>query len=666
TTDLAAPRPPLRILYGTQTGNAEIVAGDAAAAAKAQGFDVTVSGLDEIALDEFAGLRYVLIVTSTYGEGEMPDNAELFWEALSSAVAPRLEGVRVVGRTDCDVDYEAQATEWVQGAVGSLVTLAGASGSPGTPPPSTVMRSGWTRKNPFHAEVPVNRLLSRAGSDKEIRHYEFALAESGITYEAGDALAVIPENDPALVEAIADHFRVSVGTLVDGEPLGELLGRRYEISAPSRDLLSEVESRAESEEFSHALRGGVKEVLDTWLYGKDILDILRIGGDALSLEDSLAHPDRIHLTVASVRYQSLGRERGGVCSTFLADRGGSARIFLQPNKSFRVPSDDDAPMIMVGPGTGVAPFRAFLQEREQRGAGGRNWLFFGDQHRAHDYVYENELDTWHSSGLLDRLDLAFSRDQAEKVYVQTRMREHGADLFGWLQDGGHFYVCGDATRMAKDVDKALHEIVAEHGGFGADEASEYVNTLKREKRYAIAEALPALGTVVAVTANDAALLSHTGEYLEPSFPGEALSCDDEYIALRLNPALVRDAFLAPRALTMVGETGTHRAYLTPLTDRLTVSALELAPAADPEAFPVTDWTDISWRDTDQLTHLDALTPGRYRVLPFTGARKIDSGVVPHLLAHLVDVDMPFTIAVPGGGCVQLHRGHAAMVEQSGA
>ncbi|EUA71568.1 hemin-degrading HemS.ChuX domain protein [Mycobacteroides abscessus subsp. bolletii 1513] len=172
--------------------------------------------------------------------------------------------------------------------------------------------------------------------------------------------------------------------------------------------------------------------------------------------------------------------------------------------------------------------------------------------------------------------------------------------------------------------------------------------------------------MVAVTANDAALLSHTGEYLEPAFPGEALSCDDEYIALRLNPALVRDAFVAPRALTMVGETGTHRAYLTPLSDHLTVGALELAPAPAPESFPVTDWSDISWRDSDQLIHLDALTPARYRVLPFTGARKIDSGVVPYLLAHLVDVDMPFTIAVPGGGCVQLHRGHAAMAEQAGA
>ncbi|KWX22323.1 CysJ [Mycolicibacterium wolinskyi] len=530
--DSTASRPPLRILYGTQTGNAEAVAADTAAAAKAQGFDVTVSGLDEIALDEFVGLRYVLIITSTYGEGEMPDNAELFWEALSSTQAPRLEGVsygvlalgdtsydgfcqagklidtrleqlgasRVVARADCDVDYEAHAAEWVQGAVGSLVTLAGASGTPGTPPPSTVARSGWTRKNPFLAELPVNRVLSGSGSAKEIRHYEFALADSGIGYEAGDALAVVPENSPALVEAICAHFRVSVDTVVDGTPLAELLGHRYEISTPSKDLLSEVESRAENEEFSHALRGGVKEVLERWLYGKDILDILRIGGDSLSLEEfiallkplqhraysisssSLAHPDRIHLTVASVRYHRSGRERGGVCSTYLADRCGSARIFLQPNKSFRVPADD-VPMIMVGPGTGIAPFRAFLQEREQRAAAGRNWLFFGDQHRDHDYVYSDELTAWEGSGLLTRLDLAFSRDQADKVYVQTRMRENGKELFAWLQDGAHFYVCGDATRMAKDVDKALHEIVAEHGGLGVDDATEYVNTLKREKRY---------------------------------------------------------------------------------------------------------------------------------------------------------------------------------------
>ncbi|MCV7434699.1 sulfite reductase subunit alpha [Mycolicibacterium bacteremicum] len=531
--DAPASRPPLRILYGTQTGNAEGVANDAAAAAKLQGFDVKVSGLDEIELDEFAGLKYVLIVTSTYGEGEMPDNAELFWEALSATTAPRLEGVsygvlalgdtsydefcqagklfdirleqlgatRVVTRTDCDVEYEAHAAEWIQGALTALVPTSGASGTPSTPPPSAVARSGWTRKNPFVAELAVNRLLSGPGSDKEIRHFEFDLADSGIEYEAGDALAVIPENDPALVEAIAEHFRVSPDTLVGDRPLGELLGRRYEISAPSKDLLGEVEKRADNEELSHVLRGGVKETLERWLYGKDILDVLRIAGDDLSLEEfidllkplahraysisssALAHPDRIHLTVASVRYRSNGRARGGVCSTFLADRSGTAKIFLQPNKSFRVPADGDVPMIMVGPGTGVAPFRAFLQEREHSGAQGRNWLFFGDQHREHDFAYADELQAWQAGGLLTRLDLAFSRDQAEKVYVQSKMLAHGAEVFAWLEEGGHFYVCGDATRMAKDVDKALHQLVSAHGGMSSDAATEYVNSLKREKRY---------------------------------------------------------------------------------------------------------------------------------------------------------------------------------------
>lgn len=527
------PGPALRILYGTQTGNAEGVANDAAAAAKTQGFDVTVSGLDEIELDEFAGLKYVLIVTSTYGEGEMPDNAELFWEGLSSDMAPRMEGVsfgvlalgdtsydgfcqagklfdmrleqlgasRVLQRVDCDVDYEVQAVEWIQSALTALVPTSGATGAPSMPPPSAVARSGWTRKHPFVARVATNRLLSGPGSDKEIRHFEFALADSGIEYDAGDALSVIPENDPALVEAIAEHFRVSVDTDVDGEPLGELLTHRYEICAPSKDLLGEVESRADNEELSHVLRGGVKETLDRWLWGKDVLDILRIAGNDLSVEEfigllkplahraysisssPLAHPDSIHLTVAAVRYLVGGRQRGGVCSTFLADRGETAKIFLQPNKSFRVPADDDVPMVMVGPGTGVAPFRAFLQEREKRGAQGRNWLFFGDQHLEHDYVYAEEIAAWQSSGVLNRLDLAFSRDQAEKIYVQSRMLEHGKELFAWLEEGGHFYVCGDATRMAKDVDKALHQVVSAHGGLGEDAATEYVNALKKEKRY---------------------------------------------------------------------------------------------------------------------------------------------------------------------------------------
>jgi sulfite reductase (NADPH) flavoprotein alpha-component len=194
----------------------------------------------------------------------------------------------------------------------------------------------------------------------------------------------------------------------------------------------------------------------------------------------------VHLTVASVRYHAQGRDHGGVCSTYLADRivtGDKAGIFVSQNKAFRVPADNDAPVIMVGPGTGIAPFRAFLQERQARGAKGRNWLFFGDQHRASDFIYEDELARMSHDGVLTRLDLAFSRDQSEKVYVQTRMRENGKALYGWLEEGGHFYVCGDATRMAKDVDQALQDIVATHGGLGADAASDYVNGLKREKRY---------------------------------------------------------------------------------------------------------------------------------------------------------------------------------------
>jgi len=199
-----------------------------------------------------------------------------------------------------------------------------------------------------------------------------------------------------------------------------------------------------------------------------------------------AHPNQVHLTIASVRYHSAGRARNGVCSTYLAERvkrGEKPAIFISPNKAFRVPSNNDAPLIMIGPGTGIAPFRAFLEEREALNAKGKNWLFFGDQHQEHDYIYQDELNTWQESGLLTRLDLAFSRDQAEKIYVQTRMLEQGAELFAWLEEGAYFYVCGDASRMAKDVDKALYQVITQFGGMSAERAADYVDQLKKEKRY---------------------------------------------------------------------------------------------------------------------------------------------------------------------------------------
>ncbi len=532
----AKPATVLHLLYGTQTGNAEGLAEEAAKSARALGLDARLQPLDELTPEALTQMRQVLVVCSTYGEGEMPDGAQLFWEALSSETAPRLEdlrfavlalgdtsydgfckagklldmrleqlgGRRLAPRLDCDLDYEAPAAAWLAATLPQIAEK-GAALAPQAAAPKAAAQEGFTRKHPYSARLSVNRLLSGADSAKEIRHYEFDLGASNLAYEAGDALGVIPRNDPALVAEILTHLDAKSESAAPGHdrPLGRLLEDNFEIVTPSRDLIAAVEARAGHEELSHILRNGDREALDAWLWGRDLLDVLRLApkGEfdaaaflgllkplqhrAYSISSSpKAHPGEVHLTIASVRYMGEGRLHGGVCSTFLADRAGeTAGIFLSPNKSFRPPADDSAPMIMVGPGTGIAPFRAFLEERRARGAAGRNWLFFGDQHRASDFIYGDELGEMSRAGLLTRLDLAFSRDQAEKIYVQTRMRENGKALFSWLEEGGCFYVCGDASRMAKDVDAALHEIIATHAGVSPEAATEYVNGLKREKRY---------------------------------------------------------------------------------------------------------------------------------------------------------------------------------------
>lgn len=527
---------PIHILYGTQTGNAEQVAMDAAAAAKNLGMAPEVHGLDDIDMAQLATMRHLVIVTSTYGEGEMPDNAQLFWEALSADSAPRLESLkfavlalgdtgydgfcqagklidtrleqlgatRITTRLDCDIDFEDAAAAWL-GETLPLASEKPATVTAATVPAPAREQSGWSRKNPYGSTVAVNRRLSGSTSSKEIRHFEFDLGDSGLTYEAGDALGVIPVNDPALVDLLIEKLGASSDTEVNGSPLHALLSNQYEISTPSRDLIAEVERRAGHEELTHIVRNGDKEALDAFLWSKDSLDLVSLiaeGGlgaaefvgllkplqhRAYSISSSPKEADgHVHLTIASVRYHAANRERGGVCSTHLADRvaeGASAGIFVSQNKAFRVPADDNAPMIMVGPGTGIAPFRAFLQERRARGAEGRNWLFFGDQRRDSDFIYEDELSTMSRDGLLTRLDLAFSRDQDAKIYVQTRMRENGKALFSWLEEGASFYVCGDASRMARDVDTALGDIIAEHGGMTAEKAADYMAGLKRDKRY---------------------------------------------------------------------------------------------------------------------------------------------------------------------------------------
>lgn len=534
--DAGQQAPAIDILYGTQTGNAEAVANDAADRARAKGFTPRVAELDSVSMDQLAAMQTLIVMVSTYGVGEMPDNACQFWEDLSSTTAPRLENLafavlalgdtsydefcqagklidtrleqlgarRMVDRVDCDVDFEDPAEDWLGRAIPQGGGATPAPADTAVPAPA---KSGWTRKNPYSAVICDNRTLSGTGSAKEIRHIAFDLGDSGMTYEAGDALGVLPINAPDLVAAWLDRLGAPADAAVAGQDqsLGTVLTRHYEITTPSRDLIRAIEARADNDELSHVLGNGDKEALERYLWNKDALDLLTLVPEqsldpaevlswlkplqhrAYSISSSpKAHPGEVHLTVAALRWMHDGRAHRGVCSTYLADLAddaGTTGIFMSPNKSFRVPQDDSVPMIMVGPGTGIAPFRAFLEERQARGATGMNWLFFGDQHRASDFIYADEIAGFSQSGLLTRLDLAFSRDQDAKIYVQHRMLENGKDLFAQLEEGGYFYVCGDATHMARDVDDTLHQIIQTQGGLTPEAATEYVNRLKRDKRY---------------------------------------------------------------------------------------------------------------------------------------------------------------------------------------
>ena len=523
----------INILYGTQTGTSENLAEEMLSSFKSNGFEGNAVSLSDINLDDMSKMKKAFFVISTYGEGEMPDNAQLFWEDLNSSSAPKfgeleygvlalgdtsyedfcqagklldmrmeqLGAKRVIERVDCDVDYEEKSSLWIN----DLIKLIQPSEKKIVKTSSE--KSKWSRKNPFFAKISENTLLSGKNSNKEIRHYEIDLEGSDLTYEVGDSINIFPVNNDDLVKRFLEKLKLD-GNVIDegkGKSFYDLFKFDLDISTPSKDLLILVEKSYKNKNFSNILLNSDKSRLDSFLYGKDILDILNIEKNveikpqsvidclrplqhrAYSIASSpKSKKNKVQITVSTLRWNVDNRNHEGVCSTFLADRlkkNEKVKVFMTPNKSFRLPSDDSIPIIMVGPGTGVAPFKAFLEERQLVSAKGMNWLFFGDQTRKDDYIYKSFFSNMIENGILTKLDLAFSRDQEEKVYVQSKMLDNGKSIYEWLEKGAYFYVCGDASKMAKDVETALVKIIHKHSNCSLDDANEYLVNLKRNKRY---------------------------------------------------------------------------------------------------------------------------------------------------------------------------------------
>lgn len=531
--------PSLTVLYGSQTGNAEGVAEMLGEQARARGLQAKVVDLAEYKARNLKNESFVAVITSTHGEGDPPDNALDFHEFLHGRKAPKLDGVhsgvlalgdtsyehfcqtgrdfdarlRELGatalteRVDCDVDFDDAAEAWVESLLQAVEAQAGEQVSATRTAPAASTQSSYNRRNPFPAPVLENLVLNGRGSNKDTRHIELSLEDSGLTYQPGDAVGVYPQNPPQLVASLIEQCgldpdeRVSLGDSEDS--VANALQHYREISILTRPLMEQWAELSGSSELQE--RVADHAALMEWMQGRDLLDLVQAYPiaelDANTLVSMLRKlpprlysiassqavvEDEVHITVAPLRFESRGREREGVASTWLADRledEATVPVYIDANKHFKLPDDDNAAVIMIGPGTGVAPFRAFMQEREERGAEGRNWLFFGERHFHTDFLYQSEWLAWRRRGLLDRITVAFSRDQEQKCYVQHRIRECGAELWQWIEEGAYIYVCGDADAMAPEVNEALIDVVAEQGHRTREEASEFLRDLAREKRY---------------------------------------------------------------------------------------------------------------------------------------------------------------------------------------
>ncbi|WP_293730667.1 assimilatory sulfite reductase (NADPH) flavoprotein subunit [uncultured Actinobacillus sp.] len=540
---LATQADPLKVtvLSGSQTGNAKSVADQLAERLKAEGIDVVRTQLKDYKAKNIAEEKLVLLVTSTQGEGEAPEEGVVLLKLLNGKKAPKLPQLQfaVLGLGDssypnfcqagkdfdqrfaelgasrlldvalADLDFKATAEKWIEDVVAVVKEKAKSAVATATPAPTTTIlpeSAKYNKDNPFAATLITNQRLTDREAEKDVRHLEFDLSGSGLHYQAGDVLGVYFENDPALVAEIL------AAVAVNGEDIVEVNGKTLPISTA---LQTELELTQNTPAFvkayaalaNHAALNAIvadSAQLAQLVANTPIVDVLNAFPTQLTAAQlsALFRPitprlysissspeevgEEVHLSVGVVRYAHNGKARAGGASGYLADRveeDGQVRVFVEHNDNFRLPQDNTKPIIMIGSGTGIAPFRAFVQQRAAEQAEGKNWLIFGNQHFALDFLYQTEWQQFAKDGFLHKYSFAWSRDQAEKIYVQDKIRENAEDLWQWLQQGAHIYVCGDAARMAKDVNQALLEVIAQQGKLSADDAEEYLDNLREEKRY---------------------------------------------------------------------------------------------------------------------------------------------------------------------------------------
>ncbi|EOS96047.1 NADPH-dependent assimilatory sulfite reductase flavoprotein subunit [Erwinia tracheiphila] len=535
--------PGITLLSASQTGNARRLAEQLRDDLLAVKLNVNLVNSGDFKFKQIAQEKLLVVVTSTQGEGEPPEEAVALHKFLMSKKAPKLDntafavfglgdssyaffcqagkdfdnrlaelgGERLLARADADVEYAAEAERWrsqiveiLKSRVPTAASVQAAANAAGSV--NHVSSSPWNKETPLTASLSVNQKITGRNSDKDVRHIEIDLGDSGLRYQPGDALGVWYENDPALVKELLAllELKGDESVALNGEtlPLAEALQKHLELTVNTPQIVEQYGQLSQHEPLLSLASD--KSQLQHYAQSVPIIDMVRRAPIVLKAEQLLAmlrpltprlysiassqaeNETEVHITVGAVRYEIDGRPRAGGASSFLADRleeDGELRIFIEHNDNFRLPADPRAPVIMIGPGTGIAPFRAFLQQRDNDGAEGKNWLFFGNPHFTEDFLYQVEWQRYVKDGLLTHIDLAWSRDQQHKVYVQDKIRARGAEVWRWIEQGAHIYVCGDANRMAKDVEQALLEVVAEHGGMDLDTADEFLSELRIERRY---------------------------------------------------------------------------------------------------------------------------------------------------------------------------------------